>query len=149
MQTFNEYPLSKQIQKAIAELGFINPTPIQEKVIPEILEKGTDIIGLAQTGTGKTAGFGLPVLQQLNASGKSVQSLILCPTRELCMQITSDLVNYSKYMSGVSIVSVYGGTSIVPQINALKKGAHIVVGTPGRTLDLIKEKFCLSGRFDG
>jgi len=140
MQTFNEYPLSKQIQKAIAELGFINPTPIQEKVIPEILEKGTDIIGLAQTGTGKTAGFGLPVLQQLNASGKSVQSLILCPTRELCMQITSDLVNYSKYMSGVSIVSVYGGTSIVPQINALKKGAHIVVGTPGRTLDLIKRK---------
>lgn len=140
MQTFNEYPLSKEILKAIAALGFEKPTPIQEKVIPEILEKGTDIIGLAQTGTGKTAGFGLPILQQINTNNRFVQSLILCPTRELCMQIASDLESYSKYMTGISIVSVYGGTSIVPQINSLKRGAHIVVGTPGRTLDLIKRK---------
>ncbi len=140
MQTFNDYSLSKEILKAIADLGFVNPTPIQEKVIPEILEKGTDIIGLAQTGTGKTAGFGLPILEQLNTGSKNVQSLILCPTRELCMQITSDLEKFAKYMPKVSILSVYGGTSIVPQINSLKKGAHIVVGTPGRTLDLIKRK---------
>ncbi len=138
MQTFKEYPLSKGILKAVDELGFINPTPIQEKVIPVILDSGRDIIGLAQTGTGKTAGFGLPIIEQLDTSQIGVQSIILCPTRELCLQITSDLESFSKYSPGVKILAVYGGTSIVPQINSLKKGAHIVVGTPGRTLDLIK-----------
>ncbi|MEE4115913.1 MAG: DEAD/DEAH box helicase [Marinilabiliaceae bacterium] len=138
MQLFKDYPLKSNLLRAIDELGFIQPTPIQEKVIPAILEHGNDIIGLAQTGTGKTAGFGLPILEQLDKKGKNVQALILCPTRELCLQITSDLEKYSKYEPGISIVAVYGGASIVPQINSIKKGADIVVGTPGRTLDLIR-----------
>lgn len=140
MQTFKEYKLSDGILKAIDDLGFINPTPIQEKVIPVILDSGRDIIGLAQTGTGKTAGFGLPIIEQLDTGQNGVQSIILCPTRELCLQITSDLETYAKYTKGVKIVAVYGGTSIVPQINSIKKGVHIVVGTPGRTLDLIRRK---------
>lgn len=140
MNKFQELGLSEELLKAIAELNFINPTPIQEKTIPEILNSGRDIIGLAQTGTGKTAGFGLPVLQQIVPETFAVQSIILCPTRELCMQITKDLKTYSKYQDNISIVSVYGGASIDTQVRALKKGAHIVVGTPGRTLDLINRR---------
>ncbi len=140
MQTFEEKGLSPEILKAIGELGFVNPTPIQEKTIPAILESGTDLIALAQTGTGKTAGFGLPIIQQVDSYTNNVQALILSPTRELCLQIAEDLKSFSKYTKGLKVESVYGGTSIVPQLKALKEGAHIVVGTPGRTLDLIKRK---------
>ncbi|MCF8370418.1 MAG: DEAD/DEAH box helicase [Bacteroidales bacterium] len=138
MKTFNDQGLDANILKAIDELGFVNPTPIQELTIPAILNSEEDIIGLAQTGTGKTAGFGLPILQKLSSDKKVVQAIILSPTRELCLQITKDLDAYSKYLSKVSILSVYGGARIDTQITALKKGVQIVVGTPGRTLDLIK-----------
>jgi len=140
MPKYSEMGLKDELFKAIDEMGFEKPTPIQEKTIPAITNKSNDIIALAQTGTGKTAGFGLPVLNQLDLKNKQTQALILCPTRELCLQIGSDIKKYSKYMRGVSAVSVYGGTSIVPQMKDLQKGAHIVVGTPGRTLDLIKRK---------
>jgi len=121
-------------------MGFVNPTPIQEQTIPVLLESQEDLIALAQTGTGKTAGFGLPIIQQTDTSIKQVQSIILSPTRELCLQITNDLQTYSKYSKGISVVAVYGGASVENQIKSLKKGANIVVGTPGRTLDLIKRK---------
>lgn len=137
MKNFNEMGLSQEIYQAISDLGFVNPTPIQEKTIPAILENGTDLIALAQTGTGKTAGFGLPIIQQINANNKGTQALILCPTRELCLQISNDLNTFSKYVKKLQVLPVYGGTSIVPQLKALKEGAQIVVGTPGRTLDLI------------
>lgn len=140
MNIFKETGLNDDLLRAVTKLGFEKPTPIQEKTIPSILTSGQDIIGLAQTGTGKTAGFGLPIIQKINTDDRSVQSLILCPTRELCMQITEDLNSYSRYTKGLSVLAVYGGASIVPQMQALKKGAQIVVGTPGRTLDLIRRK---------
>ncbi|MFV0506960.1 MAG: DEAD/DEAH box helicase [Bacteroidales bacterium] len=140
MEAFEKLGLSNEILKSIGELGFKNPTPIQEKTIPAIINSDKDLIALAQTGTGKTAGFGLPVIQQIETSNREVQSLILCPTRELCLQIARDLENYTKYKNNISIVAVYGGTNIQAQIKDLKKGAHIVVGTPGRTLDLISRK---------
>jgi len=140
MQNFSEMGLSKEIFKAISEMGFEKPTPIQEKTIPAISNQGNDIIGLAQTGTGKTAGFGLPILNKVNLDNTKTQAIILCPTRELCLQIASDLNKYAKYTPQIKIQEVYGGASIVPQINALKAGAQIVVGTPGRTLDLINRK---------
>ncbi|MFV0346457.1 MAG: DEAD/DEAH box helicase [Bacteroidales bacterium] len=140
MEAFEKLGLSEEILKSIGELGFKTPTPIQEKAIPVIINSERDLIALAQTGTGKTAGFGLPVIQQIDTGNKEVQSLILCPTRELCLQIARDLENYTKYKNDISIVAVYGGTNIQAQIKDLKKGAHIVVGTPGRTLDLISRK---------
>ncbi len=140
MTTFKDKGLSSEILQAIGEMGFETPTPIQDKTIPAILENGNDLIALAQTGTGKTAAFGLPVIQQVDIKTKGVQSLILCPTRELCLQIAKDLVNFTKYKKEVRVLAVYGGTPIVSQLNELKRGAHIVVGTPGRTLDLIKRK---------
>ena len=140
MNKFETLGLNETLLKAIKELNFIDPTPIQEKTIPEILETQNDIIGLAQTGTGKTAGFGLPILQQIDPGIPTVQSIVLCPTRELCVQITNDLKSYSRYMDRISVVPVYGGAGIDTQIAALRKGAHIVVGTPGRTLDLIKRR---------
>jgi len=133
MSTFEELGLKPEILKIIDELGFVNPTPIQEKIIPVILGSRKDLIGLAQTGTGKTAAFGLPIIQL-------VQALVLCPTRELGMQVANDLKTYGKYVKNFNVVSVYGGASIEPQINAIKKGCQVVVGTPGRTLDLIKRK---------
>ncbi|QQS52719.1 MAG: DEAD/DEAH box helicase [Bacteroidota bacterium] len=138
--TFNETGLNEAILRAIAEMGFINPTPIQEKTIPQILESKNDLVALAQTGTGKTAAFGLPVLQLTEIGNKDVQTLVLCPTRELGLQITKDLQNFSKYIKGFKVVPVYGGAAIVNQIREVKAGAHVVVGTPGRTLDLIKRK---------
>jgi ATP-dependent RNA helicase DeaD len=140
MIEFKETGLASEILKAIDELGFINPTPIQEKTIPALLETKKDMVALAQTGTGKTAAFGLPVLQLVDMNLSGVQSIALCPTRELCLQITRDLKNFSKYRKGLNVVPVYGGANIVHQIKDLKKGAHIVVGTPGRVLDLIKRK---------
>ncbi|MFC1734005.1 DEAD/DEAH box helicase [candidate division KSB1 bacterium] len=140
MEAFKNYGLRDEILKSIGEMGFITPTSIQEKIIPAIMKTRKDLIGLAQTGTGKTAGFGLPIIQQIDIDNKSVQAIILCPTRELCLQITKDLGNYTKHITNINIAAVYGGASIETQIRKLKNGSHIVVGTPGRTLDLIKRK---------
>jgi ATP-dependent RNA helicase DeaD len=137
---FNESGLSANILRAIEDLGFETPTPVQAEVIPAILNTKENIIALAQTGTGKTAAFGLPLLEGTDISTSHTSGLILCPTRELCIQITKDLENYSKYLSGLKVCPVYGGADIVRQINKLKDGVHIVVGTPGRVLDLIKRK---------
>jgi len=140
MKSFNESNLKPEILKAIGELGFETPTPIQEKAIPAVLESTQDLIALAQTGTGKTASFGLPIIHCLSDDISTVQAIVLCPTRELCLQITSDLNSFSKYMRNVSVVAVYGGASIETQIKDIKKGPQIIVGTPGRTLDLIKRR---------
>lgn len=130
-----------ELVNAIEELGFESPMPVQKETIPELLENKNDLVVLAQTGTGKTAAFGLPVLQQLNLSRKHTEVLILSPTRELCVQIANDLKNYAKYMPGVTIVSVYGGASIEKQKSELEKSAKIIVATPGRLLDLIRRKY--------
>jgi ATP-dependent RNA helicase DeaD len=140
MILFNEMGLSAEIQSAIEDLGFVQPTPVQEKVVPFLLESTQDMVALAQTGTGKTAAFGLPIIQQIDSNKKSVQVLILSPTRELAMQIGSDLEHYSKNLSKIKIAIVYGGSDIQKQISDIGHGAQIVVGTPGRTLDLIKRK---------
>ena len=140
MILFNEMGLSAEIQSAIEDLGFVQPTPVQEKVIPFLLESKQDMVALAQTGTGKTAAFGLPIIQQIDLQKKSVQVLILSPTRELAMQIGSDLENYSKNLGKIKIAVVYGGSDIRKQMSDIENGAQIVVGTPGRTLDLIKRK---------
>jgi ATP-dependent RNA helicase DeaD len=138
--TFEELGIVPEIIRAIHELGFEEPMPVQEKVIPLMLEKHNDIIGLAQTGTGKTAAFGLPLVQESDPGKKIPQALILCPTRELCIQITKDLESYALYSPGVKILAVYGGSSISEQIRALKTGIQIVVATPGRMLDLIERR---------
>lgn len=140
MTTFETLGLQEPILKGIQDLGFIAPTPIQEKAIPVLLGGDRDFVGLAQTGTGKTAAFGLPLLQQIDIKQRHPQGLILCPTRELCLQITNDLKNFSKHLGDVSIVAVYGGSSIVQQLRDLKRGVHIVVATPGRLLDIIERK---------
>ncbi|MFT7604871.1 MAG: ATP-dependent RNA helicase DeaD, partial [Saprospiraceae bacterium] len=140
MSTFAETGLNDELVKAVTELGFETPTPIQAKTIPHLLASERDLIALAQTGTGKTAAFGLPALHMTDPEDSSTQTLVLCPTRELCLQIVKDLSTYSKYMKRVNVVAVYGGSSIQDQISQLKRGAQIVVGTPGRTRDLIKRK---------
>jgi len=140
MSTFKETGLLPEILEAIEALGFENPTPIQEKVIPALIGSTSDLIALAQTGTGKTAAFGLPIINQIDMQLREVQALVLCPTRELCMQITKDLESFSTKMRGFKTVAVYGGSSITTQIRDLKSGCQIVVGTPGRTLDLLKRK---------
>ncbi len=138
MSSFNEMGLSEKLLKAINDLGYENPMPIQEKVIPYLLhEKAADIIALAQTGTGKTAAFGLPLIQMTDVNSKKTQHLVLCPTRELCIQITDDLHNFSKYVDNFRLVSVYGGASIDKQIMQIRKGVQIIVATPGRLIDLI------------
>ena len=137
MKTFEELGVSEEIRRAIEELGFEQPMPVQEEVIPYLLGNRNDVIALAQTGTGKTAAFGIPVLQRTDARVRQTQALILSPTRELCLQIADDLKDFSKYVSGINIVPVYGGTSIENQIRALKHGAQIIVATPGRLIDLM------------
>jgi ATP-dependent RNA helicase DeaD len=137
---FTNFGLHEQIVKAIAELGFIQPTDIQKQTIPLLLQKNGDLIGLAQTGTGKTAAFGLPLVHMIDVHNPRTQAIILCPTRELCLQITNELIKYSKYRDGLSIVSIYGGTDIRKQMMALKRNAHIVVGTPGRVIDHLERK---------
>lgn len=132
--------LDKRLLNAISDLGFTDLTEIQEKAIPVLLAGERDFIGLAQTGTGKTAAFGLPLIQAINLNSSDTQALVLCPTRELCLQITQELKRYSKYMSATNVVAVYGGTDIRNQIKELRQGAHIVVGTPGRLLDHISRK---------
>ena len=141
MKTFEELGVSPAIRKAIEELGFQTPMPVQEAVIPFLLEGQRDVIALAQTGTGKTAAFGIPLLQNLDTADRSTQMLILSPTRELCLQITDDMRDFSKYMDGVHIEAVYGGAAIEPQIRALKKGVQIIVATPGRLIDLKNRGF--------
>jgi ATP-dependent RNA helicase DeaD len=140
MKKFEEVGVNPEILKAISELGFVEPTPIQEKAIPYLLSNKKDLIANAQTGTGKTAAFGLPIVQQSDENSKRVQSIILSPTRELCVQIAKDMDSYSKYSKNISVVPVYGGASMDTQIRALKKGAQVVVGTPGRVMDLIRRK---------
>jgi len=137
LKTFEELGVSEEIRRAIEELGFTQPMPVQEEVIPYLLGNRNDVIALAQTGTGKTAAFGIPVLQRIDPSRKETQALILSPTRELCLQIADDLKDFSKYMPGIHVEAVYGGASIGQQIRALKHGAHIIVATPGRLIDLM------------
>ncbi|MDE6655113.1 MAG: DEAD/DEAH box helicase, partial [Muribaculaceae bacterium] len=137
MQTFEELGVNENLRRAIEELGFENPMPVQEKVIPVLLNGDHDVVGLAQTGTGKTAAFGLPVIQRIDASMHRPQALILAPTRELCLQIASDLADYSKYVPDLEVLPVYGGSSIESQIRQLRKGVQIIVATPGRLIDLI------------
>ena len=136
MKTFEELGVSEEIRRAITELGFESPMPVQEEVIPYLLGNRNDVIALAQTGTGKTAAFGIPVLQRIDTRCRDTQALVLSPTRELCLQIADDLKDFSKYMGGINIVPVYGGTSIENQIRALRHGAQIIVATPGRLIDL-------------
>ena len=141
--TFDDLGVSAPLMQAVEELGFEHPMPIQAQVIPVILGhteagEGRDVVGLAQTGTGKTAAFGLPVLQNIDLRKAEPQALVLAPTRELCLQIASDLQDYSKYLKGIAILPVYGGSSIGSQIGALKRGVHVVVATPGRLIDLME-----------
>ncbi|MCE8776494.1 DEAD/DEAH box helicase [Bacteroides thetaiotaomicron] len=140
MKTFEELGVSPEIRKAIEEMGYENPMPVQEEVIPYLLGENNDVVALAQTGTGKTAAFGLPLLQQIDVKNRVPQSLILCPTRELCLQIAGDLNDYSKHIDGLKVLPVYGGSSIDSQIRSLKRGVHIIVATPGRLLDLMERK---------
>ena len=144
--TFEELGVNEPLRRAIAELGFENPMPVQEKVIPHLLNQEGDVVALAQTGTGKTAAFGLPVIQRINANMAEPQALILSPTRELCLQIASDLADFSKYIQGLAVLPVYGGSSIESQIRSLKKGVQIIVATPGRLLDLINRGVVKLGR---
>ena len=129
--------MCEPIRRAIAEMGYESPMPVQEQVIPYLLGEGNDVIALAQTGTGKTAAFGLPVLQKVNPDDRTTQAVILSPTRELCLQIADDLKDYSRYIDGLHVLAVYGGSSIESQIRALKRGAQVIVATPGRLIDLM------------
>ena len=140
MKTFEELGVSPEIRKAIEELGYENPMPVQEEVIPYLLGNGNDVVALAQTGTGKTAAFGLPLIQKIDVKNCVPQALVLCPTRELCLQIAGDLTDYSKYITDLKILPVYGGSSIDSQIRSLKRGVHIIVATPGRLIDLMERK---------
>ncbi len=147
MKTFEELGVSEEIRRAIEEIGYEQPMPVQEQVIPYLLGNNNDVVALAQTGTGKTAAYGLPVLQKVSLNsdlqetkyeGIVTQALILAPTRELCLQITDDLKAYSKYIEGLHVLAVYGGANIEPQIRALKKGVQVIVATPGRLVDLME-----------
>ncbi len=137
MRTFEELGVNAAIRKAIEELGFVQPMPVQEAVIPYLLGNENDVIALAQTGTGKTAAFGIPLLERIDTSRRETQALVLSPTRELCLQITDDLRDFAKYMDGIHVEAVYGGAAIEPQMRALKKGVEIIVATPGRLVDLM------------
>lgn len=137
MTAFKDLGLEERFLKAIEDLGFENPSPVQEKTIPILLDRETDMVSLAQTGTGKTAAFGFPMLQKINIDSRTTQGVILSPTRELCLQIANEMVQYGKYCPGLNIVAVYGGASITDQARQLKKGAQIIVATPGRMKDMI------------
>jgi ATP-dependent RNA helicase DeaD len=140
LKTFEELGVSAPLLRAIREMGYEVPMPVQEEVIPLLLGNDNDVIALAQTGTGKTAAYGLPVLQKIAPENHCPQALILCPTRELCLQIAGDLSDYSRYADGLKVLPVYGGSSIESQIRTLRKGVHVVVATPGRLLDLLQRK---------
>ena len=138
MKTFEELGVSPEIRQAIEEMGYAYPMPVQEEVIPYLLGENNDVVALAQTGTGKTAAFGLPLIQKIEVEKNYPQSLVLCPTRELCLQIAGDLNDSSKYVDGLKVLPVYGGSSIESQIRALRQGVHIIVATPGRLIDLME-----------
>ena len=138
MKTFEELGVCEPIRRAIEELGYESPMPVQEEVIPFLLGNRNDVVALAQTGTGKTAAFGLPLLQKIEVERVEPQALILCPTRELCLQIAGDLNDYSKYIDGLHVLPVYGGSSIESQIRSLRRGVHVIVATPGRLIDLME-----------
>ena len=140
MITFSETGLKPELLQAVDALGFINPTPIQAESIPALLNLKQDVIGFAATGTGKTAAFSLPIIHYIDNKNSKVQAIILCPTRELCLQITNDIKDYTKFLPSINTVAVYGGESIDKQIKLLRKGAHIVVGTPGRVSDMLRRK---------
>jgi ATP-dependent RNA helicase DeaD len=140
LKTFEELGVAPVIIRAISEMGYENPMPVQEEVIPYLLGNNNEVIALAQTGTGKTAAFGLPILQKINRKQVQPQAVVLCPTRELCLQIADDLKDYSKYMDDLKVLPVYGGSSIESQIKTLRRGVHIIVATPGRLIDLINRK---------
>ncbi len=141
MKTFEELGVNAAVRRAIEELGFVSPMPVQEAVIPLLMKGQQDVIALAQTGTGKTAAFGIPLLQRIDAGSRETQALVLSPTRELCLQITDDIRDFAKYMDGIHVEAVYGGAAIEPQMRALKKGVQIIVATPGRLLDLKNRGF--------
>ncbi|WP_290159429.1 DEAD/DEAH box helicase, partial [Muribaculum intestinale] len=136
-KTFEQLGVSEPLRRAIEEMGFETPMPVQEMVIPHLLNEDGDVVALAQTGTGKTAAFGLPVLQRTDTHVNAPQALIIAPTRELCLQISSDLADFSKYMPSLKVLPVYGGSSIESQIRSLRQGVQIIVATPGRLIDLI------------
>src|SRR5690349_2475920 len=140
MTTFEGLGLEERLVKAVSELGFEEPTTIQEKAIPVLLSGTKDYVGLAQTGTGNTTAFGLPLLQLIDADKKYPQALVVCPTRELCIQIVNEVELFKKHIRGVNVVAVYGGASIGAQIRDLKRGVQVVVATPGRLIDLIERK---------
>ena len=140
MTTFEGLGLDERSVQATDALGFTQPTPIQEKAIPVLLSGTKDLVGLAQTGTGKTAAFGLPLLHLINEKDKFPQALVVCPTRELCLQIVNEVELFKKFMPGMHVIAVYGGSSIGMQIRDLKRGVQIVVATPGRLIDLIERK---------
>jgi ATP-dependent RNA helicase DeaD len=140
MTTFEDLGLSESCLQAIKDLGFETPSEVQEKTIPLLLEQETDIVSLAQTGTGKTAAFGFPLIERIDPASRTTQGLILSPTRELCLQITNELKNYSKYVKGLNVVAIYGGASITDQARQVKKGAQIIVATPGRMGDMIRRR---------
>ena len=145
--TFQEIGLNDDLLKAVTDLGFTTPTPIQQQTIPLLAKQDTDLVALAQTGTGKTAAFGLPILNAVNCDNKTVQALILAPTRELCVQITNDIKNYSKYLRGFAATAIYGGARIDGQIKDIKRGVQVVVATPGRLIDMIERRvYDQSGR---
>src|SRR3712207_5040907 len=138
MSVFEALRLNDGLIQAINDLGFSQPTPIQEKAIPVLLSGTKDLMGLAQTGTGKTAAFGLPLLQLIDTHKKQPEALIVCPTRELCLQIVNEMELFKKHLTGVHVIAVYGGASISEQIRNIKRGANIMVATPGRLIDLIE-----------
>jgi ATP-dependent RNA helicase DeaD len=140
MSTFQDLGLNQDLLNAITDLGYTEPSEVQDKAIPILLEKDTDLVALAQTGTGKTAAFGFPMLQKINIESRTTQGLILSPTRELCMQITNEIKLYGKYCKGLNVVAIYGGASITDQARAVKRGAQIIVATPGRMKDMISRR---------
>ncbi len=140
MSTFQQLGLNEDLLNAITDLGFTEPSEVQEKAIPILLEEERDLVALAQTGTGKTAAFGFPMLQKIDIDSRTTQGLILSPTRELCLQITNELKLYGKYCKGLNVVAIYGGASITEQAKQVKRGAQIIVATPGRMKDMISRK---------
>ncbi|BBO70909.1 hypothetical protein DSCA_48390 [Desulfosarcina alkanivorans] len=137
---FKEIGLGAELLRALDDLGFDSPMPIQTAALPELLDGRRDFIGLAQTGTGKTAAFGLPLLDRVDLARARPQGVILCPTRELCLQITDDLKGYARYLRKIRVAAVYGGASIAHQIRQLRSGAQIIVATPGRLIDLMQRR---------
>ena len=139
MINFENLGICPEIQKAVKHMGFEEPSPIQAKAIPAMME-GKDLIGQAQTGTGKTAAFGIPLLQKIDPKNKKLQEIVLCPTRELAIQVAEEIRALAKYMHGIKVVPIYGGQEIVKQIRSLKSGTQIVIGTPGRVMDHMRRK---------